>query len=77
MVLVDHLFLEMLLDLVLIYVMMILRLQLRVTKMVILEGAACKLERLHLSVVGIHLFVMITHIEIRVSTVKMISMVSW
>ena len=45
--------------------------------MVILEGAAVKLERLHLSVVGIHLFVLITHIEVRVSSVKMISMVGW
>ena len=43
----------------------------------ILERAAVKLERLHFPVVGIHLFVLITHIEVRMSSVKMISMVSW
>ena len=78
---VDHVFLELLLYLVLngwvlVYLEMVRR-SLRIPWMVVLEGAAMELEWLHLSVMSVHLFILIPHIVVRVSTVKMIAMFGW
>ena len=73
-VLVDHVFLELLLDLILNERVLI---DMVVGGLVLILERAVNLEGCDISVVSVHLFVLVTDVEVWVIAVNMISVINW
>ena len=73
-VLVDHVFLELLLDLILDERVLV---DVVVGGLVLILVRAVNLEGCDISVMRVHFFILVTDIEVWVITVKMISMINW